>query len=127
MKIIPPPPPVRKTRKRSRVNTMRPSTIAQNMRSRSNTEDPVYDKHREARRMDQLPPELRTLPGSPQHIVSNMPAVSSALGMMGEKQAKWKVERDLRSAEYNGRTSKLVECGPTARKTDNERAAADGK
>lgn len=107
---------------------MRPSTIAQNMRSRSHTEDPVYDKHSHERKLDQLPPELRTLPGSPQHIVSNMPAVSSALGMMGEKQARWKVERDRKSAEYNGRTSKLLECGPTARKNDaQQRSIADGK
>jgi len=108
-------------------NYMAPRALRANMRSRSKTEDPMHDPRKHERRVEQIPSEYRTLPGSPQHIVSNMPAVSSVLGMMGEKQARYRVEKDNKRTEYVGRTSKLPECGPSARKSDNHRAAADGK
>jgi hypothetical protein len=131
-KPIPPPPPRART-KRAR-NAETPASIGEK-RVRASTsgfhalvlghaDHPEFDYDPEHR----LSGGQTTPGGCPALLGSNFPAVTSALGMMSEKSARYKVERDAKSTEYVGRTSTQPECGPTPRKTDNQRrAGADGK
>ena len=64
--------------------------------------------------------------GRPADMGSNFPAVTSALGMMSEKQARFRVEKDNSKSEWNGVTSRHIHATP--RLTDStERSYADGK
>lgn len=121
-KLIPPPPPKPKTKRvRTRTAYLSPEVQRRVLRtSGTGTRDDLA----EHRRTHKEVVERRLLPGSPQYITSNMPAVSSAIGATDERGAERKREREYR-VSWDGRTSNLPELGGTPRKNDVKRARKD--
>lgn len=120
-KPIPPPPPKPKTKRaRTRTAYMTPEVQRKVLRQKGRTRDDFAEYRTHGKEMR----EKRLLPGSPQYVTSNMPAVSSAIGATDERGAERKREREYRVG-WEGRTSNLPDLGGTPRKNDNKRARKD--
>jgi hypothetical protein len=131
-KPIPPPPPAHVIKHRPHTQTPSHFTEALDRITRPHAPlpDELVEGGKAAEALDRLDMQRsggQTAPGGkPAVMGSNFPAVTSALGMMSEKQARWRVEKDNSKSEWNGVTSRHIHTTP--RLTDSTtRSYADGK